>query len=118
MNRKLADFSIPHEQSSEFEITIVYTPLQYQIVQMTKQIKENLKNVPLWGIKALSLGLAMNFLNDHMLTMLILTVLQMLVYFAWTTKRPGGHQSQLTMGQSLYAYSAVTAAIHKGQTQL
>jgi len=41
-----------------------------------------------------------------------------LVYFAWPTKRPGGHQSQLTMGQSLYAYSAVTAAIRKGQTQL
>jgi len=42
----------------------------------------------------------------------------MLVYFAWPTKRPGGHQSQLTMGQSLYACSAVTAAIRKGQTQL
>jgi len=28
------------------------------------------------------------------------------------------YQSQLTMGQSLYAYSAVTAAIRKGQTQL
>ena len=41
-----------------------------------------------------------------------------LVYFAWPTKRPGGHQSQLTMVQSLYAYSAVTAAIRKGQTQL
>jgi len=39
-------------------------------------------------------------------------------YFAWPTKRPGGHQSQLTMGQSLYAYSAVTEAIRKGQTQL
>jgi len=38
-----------------------------------------------------------------------------LVYFAWPTKRPGGHQSQLTMGQSLYAYSAVTAAIRKGR---
>jgi len=38
--------------------------------------------------------------------------------FAWPTKRPGGHQSQLTMGQSLYACSAVTAAIRKGQTQL
>jgi len=35
----------------------------------------------------------------------------MLVYFAWSTKRPGGHQCQLTMGQSLYAYSAVTVAI-------
>jgi len=42
----------------------------------------------------------------------------MLVYFTWPTKRPGGHQSQLTMGQSLYAYSAVTAVIHKTQTQL
>jgi len=42
----------------------------------------------------------------------------MLVYFTWRTKRPGGHQSQLTMDQSLYAYSAVTAAIRKGQTQL
>jgi len=41
-----------------------------------------------------------------------------LVYFAWPTKRPGGHKSQLTTGQSLYAYSAVTAAIRKGQTQL
>ena len=41
-----------------------------------------------------------------------------LVYFAWPTKRPGGRQSQLTMDQSLYAYSAVTAAIRKGQTQL
>jgi len=40
----------------------------------------------------------------------------MLVYFTWPTKRPGGHQSQLTMGRSLYAYSAVTAAIRKGQT--
>jgi len=40
------------------------------------------------------------------------------VYFAWPTKSPGGHQSQLTMSQSLYAYSAVTAAIRKGQTQL
>jgi len=25
----------------------------------------------------------------------------MLVYFTWSTKRSGGHQSQLTMGQSL-----------------
>jgi len=30
----------------------------------------------------------------------------MLGYFTWLTKRPGGHQSQLTMAQSLYAYSA------------
>jgi len=40
----------------------------------------------------------------------------MLVYFTWLTKRPGGHQSQLTMGQPLYAYSAVTAEIHKLRT--
>jgi len=45
-------------------------------------------------------------------------VISMLVCFTWPTKRPGGHQSQPTMGQSLYAYSAVTTAIHKGQTQL
>jgi len=25
----------------------------------------------------------------------------MLVYFTWPTKKPGGHQSQLTVGQSL-----------------
>jgi len=52
MNCKLADLSIPHEQSTEFEITIVYTPLQHQIVQMTRQINENLKNVSLWRSKS------------------------------------------------------------------
>ena len=46
-----------------------------------------------------------------------MTIQTILVYFAWPTKRPGGHQSQLTMGQSLYAYSAVTAAIRKGRTR-
>jgi len=29
----------------------------------------------------------------------------MLVYFTWPTKRPGGHQSQVTMGQSLILLS-------------
>ena len=51
MNCKLADASSSHQQSIEFEITIVYTPLQHQIVQMTRQINENLKNVSLWRSK-------------------------------------------------------------------
>jgi len=41
----------------------------------------------------------------------------MLVYFAWSSKGPGGHQLSWPW-VSHYAHSAVTAAIHKAQTQL